>query len=234
MDKTQFPDIHAMVQSIVAGVAEHDNLVADQCALLVQAAERLVGRLALAPENDAEEPVGTCHKEERAATLIRNLDLLSRCPPLERHEWLRAVLALDALTGRIDDTLQEASLLCVDPDPDLQAMVLLIHASSDALAEGFTALRNRHAGVQPQVATLSGLVDSLETRYLRAMRQAMNPARWTNDLTPPMVFSMMKRWMVYRALFDIQKHLTAVRDALLALSILRAAHPQRLVHPSFG
>ncbi|MBF0273258.1 MAG: hypothetical protein HQL98_14510 [Magnetococcales bacterium] len=234
MDKTTFPDIHAMVQSIVAGVAEFDNLVADQCALLMQAAELLVGRLALTPESGGEEPMGTLHKEERAATLIRNLDLLSRCPPLERHEWLRAVLALDALVGRIDDTIHESSLMCVNTDPDIKAMVLLIHASSESLAEGFAALQDRNAGVQTQVATLSGLVDSMETRYLRSMRQILNPTQWENDITPPMVLSMMKRWMVYRSLFEIQKHLTAARDALLALSIMREASPYRLVHQSFN
>ncbi|MBF0213106.1 MAG: hypothetical protein HQM00_06020 [Magnetococcales bacterium] len=222
MEKAVFATIDAMVQSIVAGVAEYDNLVADQCALLMQAAERLVSRLGSPDENSSgEERVEALHKGERAAAMIRNLDLLSRCPPLERHEWLRVVLALDALMGRIDDALEESEVMCVSGDPTIQAMTLLIHEASLTLTEGFSALGQHSRRLRSQIHPLTGLLDAMEMRYLRSMSSLLSPDHWQEETTPPMVLAMLKRWMIYRCLFDIQRHLVTARDALLALAAMR-------------
>lgn len=222
MDNAVFPNINTMVKSIVAGVAEYDNLVADQCALLMQAAELLVSRLGAEGKNTTANLIGALHKGERMATMSRNVDLLSRCPPLERHEWLRAVMALDNLIGRIDDTINESSLMCVETDLALQEMALLVHSAAESLQEGFASISDKSFKVRQQVSILIGLVDAIEMRFMRAMTILFSMEKWGNDVTPDDVLKMIKRWMIYRSLYDVKQHLSTGAETLLALATIRA------------
>ncbi|MBF0127740.1 MAG: hypothetical protein HQM02_11080 [Magnetococcales bacterium] len=224
MDRAVCSNITAMVQSIVAGVAEHDNLVADQCALLMQAAERLVSRLGVEGKRDRNLLVETFHKGERMATLNRNLDVLGRCPPLERHEWLRAVVALDSLTGRIDDAIGEAGLMGVEPDQALQEMALLVHSAAESLQQGFAKLVAHASGVKQEAAAVNGLVEAIEMRYLRSLAVLFSMEKWSRGVTPEEVLRMIKRWMIYRCLFDVKQHLATGVETLLSLAAMRESN----------
>ena len=168
--------------------------------------------------------MGVLHQGERLATLSRNLDLLSRCPPLERQEWLRAVVTLDGLIGRIDATLQEARLLGVAADQAVQELVLLIHSAAEVLQSGFADLREGSASVKQTVLALNGLVEAIDRRYLHTLGTLFAPDRWSAEVTPATVLHGMKRWMLLRCLFEVKQHLALVGETMLALAAMREAH----------
>ncbi|MBF0296137.1 MAG: hypothetical protein HQL96_13185 [Magnetococcales bacterium] len=222
MDKEISTNIDLMVRSIVAGIAHCDNLLADQNALLTHAAERLAGRLGSNGSNhSAPCTMEALHKGERAAVMIRNLELLSRCPPLERNEWLRATLALDALISGIDDILHESDALGLGPDPQLASMGNLLLAAAAALANGFALLSNRKANITSHAMNISERVAAIEECYVQSTRDLLAPERWNGQVTTGMVLVMIRTWTIHRCLIDVKRQMETARDAMLALAAVR-------------
>ncbi|MBF0180685.1 MAG: hypothetical protein HQM03_11745 [Magnetococcales bacterium] len=222
MDKEIPTNIDLMVRSIVAGIAHCDNLLADQGTLLTHAAERLAGRLGSnGRHHSAPCAMEALHQGERAAVMIRNLELLSRCPPLERNEWLRATLALDALIHGIDDILHEIDALGLGPDPRLASMGNLLLAGAEALTNGFALLANRKANITPHAMEISERVDAIEEHCVHSTSELLAPERWSEQVTTGMVLVMIRTWTIHRCLLDVKRQMEAARDAMLALAAVR-------------
>lgn len=220
---TAYSYINLMIQSMVVETADIDNLVADQCALVLLAAEHLVNCLGDPAAMAADHGMGALDKQERKSVLHRNLELLSRCPPPERHEWLRAVVALDNLIGRMDEICNEVILLHGATDPIVQEMARLIHAAAEALQSGFGNLGTMVASVQHDASVIAGLVDTIELHDTHALKKLFMLEKLDGHLTPETVLAMVKKWMIHHGLCEVKQLLSTGGESMLALALMREA-----------
>ncbi|MBF0340663.1 MAG: hypothetical protein HQL95_06815 [Magnetococcales bacterium] len=81
--------------------------------------------------------------------------------------------------------------------------------------------------MQRQGSALLGLAEAIETRYRHSLKTLFNPERWGNQVTPVMVMTLMKSWMVHRCLMEVQQLLVTAHDTLIALAYMRAGNQTR-------
>ena len=170
----------------------------DFFALLAQQAEMVVHSVTLLVRymEHGDEEVGAAVKaDEHAADEIkvRNLHLLNEAfsTPIDREDLYRAITHLDHIVNYCKSTVNEMSALGLEPDTFTLSMANELLTGSQALRDGFAALREHPDRAETQADVARKAERKVEKLYRKALAALFQGDDYLH---------MLKRREIYRHL----------------------------------
>ena len=214
----------ALTARLAPRVPDFHGLLADQCAVVVEALDELVVFTRGGTPVHGERVRALEKEGDRRQVLT--LDTLARAfaTPIDRGAIYLAATAIDDVLNYAKTTVREIEVLDVAPDRWMAEMAEQLRAGGEALRAGFSLLRDDPAAAQAKALEVHKSERNAETIYRAAVADVFAPAPFTAALGPggegvaeafERLLLNLRRREVYRHLSNAADHLDVAGRCLL-------------------
>ena len=134
--------LQRLVRRVFPKVPDFFTLLEEQAGMMVHSVTRLVRYMETGDQEVGDLVKADEHEADKLKA--RNLHILNEAfsTPFDREDIYRAIAHIDHVVNYCKSTVNEMSILQVNPDDHCLAMVRQLEEGAEAIRDGFAQLRN--------------------------------------------------------------------------------------------